>query len=149
MSDLSNEQGEGDWGYAQRDLEQQADADVNLDDPTSTDNVPWSPPDRQPRGAELVGAEEGRGETIEQRILQEEPEEGTAYGAPDSRGEADDQPGAEEPAQTLTEAYDRDAADGDFYVVELDGDEDALDDAIPVGDPSVDTGLTGETNAAL
>ena len=81
---------EGDWGETERDAEQRAEAEINLDDPSATDDVPWSPPDRQPRGSELIGVETDGGETIDQRIRQEEPEVGTAYGAPDPHGEADE-----------------------------------------------------------
>lgn len=70
--------------------EQQRQADQFLDDPEAVDDVPWSPPERRPIGAEFT---DGDPETIEQRIRQEEPEEGTAYGAPSRGGEADDQPG--------------------------------------------------------
>lgn len=79
-----------DWGEADFDPEQQRQADVNLDQPNSVDDVPWSPPGRRPRGAQLVGIETGDGESIEQRILQEEPEIGTAYGAPNPDGEAEE-----------------------------------------------------------
>ncbi|GAA5159681.1 hypothetical protein [Ornithinimicrobium tianjinense] len=60
-------------------------AEVDLDMPDSVDDVPWSPPEQRPMGAELADAGDATGgETIEQRILQEEPEQGTAYGAPET-----------------------------------------------------------------
>ena len=62
-------------------------AQLNLDDPSAGADEPWSPPDRQPRGAEMVGVETGEGETLDQRLLQEEHEQGTAYGAPDGSAE--------------------------------------------------------------
>ncbi len=62
---------EGDWGQTELDAAERADAQINLDDPSAGDNEPWSPPDRQPRGAELVDVED---ETLDVRILQEEPD---------------------------------------------------------------------------
>lgn len=44
---------------------------MNLDDPSAGDDEPWSPPDRQPRGAELAEVED---ETLSMRIMQEQPE---------------------------------------------------------------------------
>lgn len=73
---------EGDWGERDLDPHERADAEINLDDPSAGDDEPWSPPERQPRGAELIGVETDGGESLSQRIRQEEPEEGTAYGAP-------------------------------------------------------------------
>lgn len=90
-----------DWGEMHLDPEEQERADVNLDQPESVSDEPWSPPERRPRGAEHIG-EEREGETIDQRILQEEPEIGTAYGAPDPHGEAEetvpDMLGGDDPA---------------------------------------------------
>lgn len=65
---------QGDWGQTELDAREQADAEINLDEPSASDNEPWSPPDRQPRGAEMIGVETNGGETLGQRILQEEPE---------------------------------------------------------------------------
>lgn len=67
---MSN-QGEGDWGQTELDEAERADAAVNLDDPSAGDDEPWSPPDRQPRGAELAEVED---ETLSMRVMQEEPE---------------------------------------------------------------------------
>ena len=75
---------QGDWGESHLDPHEQADAERNLDDPSAGDDEPWSPPDRQPRGVELLGVETEEGETLDQRVMQEEPEPGTAYGAPDA-----------------------------------------------------------------
>lgn len=69
------------------DAEQAADAAVNLDQPGSTEDVPWSPPEQEPMGTQF--ADEPAEETIDQRIAQEVPEEGTAYGAPESGGMLD------------------------------------------------------------
>lgn len=69
------------------DAEQAADAQVNLDEPGSTDDVPWSPPEQAPMGMQFP--DEPEEETIDQRIAQEVPEEGTAYGAPESGGMLD------------------------------------------------------------
>ena len=63
------------------DAEQAADAEVNLDQPGSTDDVPWSPPEQAPIASQFD--DDPAEETIDQRIAQEVPEEGTAYGAPD------------------------------------------------------------------
>ncbi len=78
---------EGDWGESDLDPQERRDADLNLDDPSAADDEPWSPPDRQPRGAELVGVETDGGETLDQRVMQEQHESGTAYGAPDGSAE--------------------------------------------------------------
>ena len=45
---------EGDWGETQLDRAEQAEADINLDEPSSTADEPWSPPDRMPRGGEFL-----------------------------------------------------------------------------------------------
>ena len=62
---------QGDWGKTELDPAERANAEVNLDDPTATDDEPWSPPDRQPRPAELADEEH---ETLEQRHWQEQPD---------------------------------------------------------------------------
>ena len=89
MTDKRTTDSEGDWGRTDLDPREQAEAEVNLDDPTSSADEPWSPPDRQPRGAELIGVETEEGETLSQRLSQEVPEPGTAYGAPDDHAERD------------------------------------------------------------
>ncbi len=66
---------QGDWGRTDLDPAEEADAERFLDDPSSSDDEPWSPPDRQPRGAELIGTETDGGETLDQRLRQEVPEE--------------------------------------------------------------------------
>ncbi|UFU01802.1 adenosine deaminase [Ruania suaedae] len=84
---------EDETGTHARTPEQEAEAEVYLDQPESTDDVPWSPPDRQPVHPEY--AESGNlDETIEERIAQEEPEADSAYGAPQTPA----QERAEEPA---------------------------------------------------
>jgi hypothetical protein len=80
---------EGDWGENDLDPHERADAERFLEDPSAGDDEPWSPPDRQPRGSELVGVETDGGETLDQRIHQEQPDPGTAYGAPDDHAERD------------------------------------------------------------
>lgn len=72
------------FGSVDRTARQEEVADINLDDPTATDNVPWSPPDSVPIHSEFP--DERAEETIDQRIAQEVPEEGTAYGAPEPEG---------------------------------------------------------------
>jgi len=87
MSDNGTTDSEGDWGSTDLDPREQAEAEVNLDEPSSSADEPWSPPDRQPRGAEFIGVETEEGETLSQRLNQEVPEPGTAYGAPDDHAE--------------------------------------------------------------
>ena len=65
---------QGDWGRSDLDPAEQADAARFLDDPSAGDDEPWSPPERQPRGAELIGVETDGGETLDQRLRQEVPE---------------------------------------------------------------------------
>jgi hypothetical protein len=62
---------EGDFGQTDRDAAERATAEINLEEPSSTDDVPWSPPDRQPRGAELAEVED---ESLSMRLMQEEPD---------------------------------------------------------------------------
>ena len=87
MSDQPETYGEdvADMDYTQ---EQAADAELYLDDPDATDDVPWTPPEQEPMGMEFLD-DDGQEETIDQRIAQEEPETGTAYGAPESGGQLD------------------------------------------------------------
>lgn len=68
-------EGEGDWGRSDLDPHERADADRFLDDPSAGDNEPWSPPDRMPRGSELIGTETDGGETLSQRMRQEVPDD--------------------------------------------------------------------------
>ena len=77
----------GDWGEQDLDAREREDAEINLDDPSAGDDEPWSPPDRMPRGVEFVGLDTEEGETLDQRVMQEEHERGTAYGAPDDSAE--------------------------------------------------------------
>jgi hypothetical protein len=99
MTESNDRQDEGDFGQVQYDREEREEAEVNLDDPSATANEPWSPPDRMPRGSEFVGVETAEGETLDQRINQELPEEGTAYGAPDDHAdrEAERMVGGDDP----------------------------------------------------
>jgi len=80
-------QDEGDWGERDLDPREREEAELHLDDPSAGDDEPWSPPDRLPRGAEFVGVDTEEGETLDQRVMQEEHEPGTAYGAPDESAE--------------------------------------------------------------
>ncbi|GAB3584717.1 hypothetical protein [Calidifontibacter terrae] len=63
-----------DFGSQDLDPQERRDAQTYLDDPSDSDNEPWSPPDRQPRGAEYADVNH---ETLEQRIAQEQPEQGS------------------------------------------------------------------------
>lgn len=65
---------EGDFGRTDLDPAEEADAERFLDDPSAGDDEPWSPPERLPRGAELIGAETDGGETLDQRVHQEVPD---------------------------------------------------------------------------
>lgn len=118
MTDNRNRQDEGDLGHVQYDPEEQAEADVNLDDPSATADEPWSPPDRMPRGSEFVGVETAEGETLDQRVHQEQPEEGTAYGAPDGR--------AEREAERMVGGDDPDAIPADQDVLGGPADDDVV-----------------------
>lgn len=62
---------EGDFGQSDRDAVERATAEINLEEPSATDDVPWSPPDRHPRGAEMAEVED---ETLSMRLMQEEPD---------------------------------------------------------------------------
>ncbi|WP_052466777.1 hypothetical protein [Mobilicoccus massiliensis] len=55
-----------------------------------TDDLPVSPPDMQPRGAEYLGEDPAVEETIDQRIMQEEPDPDSAYGAPENESGLDE-----------------------------------------------------------
>lgn len=62
---------EGDFGQTELDAAEQANAEINLDEPSAADSEPWSPPDRQPRGAEMAEVDD---ETLSMRLMQEEPD---------------------------------------------------------------------------
>lgn len=115
MTGTRDTDSEGDWGRTDLDPHEQAEADVNLDDPTSSADEPWSPPDRQPRGAELIGVETDGGETLSQRLSQEVAESGTAYGAPDDH--------AEREAARMLGGDDPDAIHADTDVLGVDEDD--------------------------
>ena len=68
--DMTN-RNEGDFGQTELDAAERATAEINLDEPSATDDEPWSPPDRQPRGAEMAEVEH---ETLSMRLMQEEPD---------------------------------------------------------------------------
>ena len=81
MSDHSD----GDFGQIELDAAERADAEINLDEPSAGDDEPWSPPDRQPRGAEMAEVED---ETLSMRLRQEEPDPTAAYDLEGSRSSA-------------------------------------------------------------
>ena len=69
----------------------------------------YSPPER-PRGVEAFGTtaeEQHQGESLEQRIRQEEPDPNTAYGAPDNESgldnEGEDRVGGDDPDSIAAE----------------------------------------------
>lgn len=84
---MARRRNEGDWGETDLDPHEQEESDLNLEDPSAGDDEPWSPPNRLPRGSEFLGVETDGGESLDQRINQELPDPGTAYGAPDARAE--------------------------------------------------------------
>lgn len=67
--------------------EQRENAEVTLEDPEFDDFTPWRPPEQRPIAAQFADGDPADTETIDQRIRQEEPEVGTAYGAPNPHGE--------------------------------------------------------------
>jgi hypothetical protein len=83
MTENRTGQDEGDFGETELDPRERAEADLNLEDPTSSADEPWTPPERMPRGSEFIGVETDGGESLDQRLNQEVAEEGTAYGAHD------------------------------------------------------------------
>jgi len=86
---MSNEGDYGsDFGSTDLDPQEKKNAQTYLEDPNDSDDEPWSPPERQPRGAEFVDVED---ETLDQRLDQEEPDEGTAYGDPSERPDPEGQ----------------------------------------------------------
>ena len=101
------------------------------------DNEPWSPPDLQPRGTEYgtTVEEQRQGESLEQRIQQEVPDPGTAYGAPDNEGGLDPEPrvGGDDPDSIdASQDFLGDAEVGDGAVGQLaDPDEGTREDHEP------------------
>ncbi|MFC7487512.1 adenosine deaminase [Knoellia sp. CPCC 206453] len=63
----------------------------DLLDASEGDNLPATPPDQQSRATEwgTTASEQAAGETIDQRISQEEPDPDSAYGAPDNESGLD------------------------------------------------------------
>jgi len=124
MVDNSRNDG-GDWGEHDLDPREQDEAALNLDDPSAGDDEPWSPPDRLPRGAEFVGLDTDGGETLDQRLMQEEHESGTAYGAPDDSAEreAARMVGGDDPDAIPADQDVLGGAAGDDTVLEADGPE--------------------------
>lgn len=102
---------EGDFGQTELDAAERADAEINLDEPSAGDDEPWSPPDRQPRGAEMAEVED---ETLSMRLRQEEPD-------PTATLEFEVQPrlGGDDPDAI---AADDDVLGGDSY-----GEDDSVD----------------------
>ncbi|MCE1178333.1 MAG: adenosine deaminase [Micrococcales bacterium] len=119
-----------DFGTYARDAEQERDAEIHLEDPEATDDTPWSPPERQPRGAEYADLDPADEETIDQRIMQEVPEEGTAYGAPDHESDPEPTVGGD----------DRDAIPAEDDVL-------GVDEAQSLDDPDLRTDLPAEQAA--
>jgi len=61
-------------------------------DTSESDDLPVTPPEDQPRNTEwgTTAEEQASEETIEQRIMQEETDPDSAYGAPDDEGGLDE-----------------------------------------------------------
>lgn len=92
MSDQpGRESFEDDLGSYSIDDEDQLQSEDTLLEPT---DEPYNPPDLQPRNTEwgTTAAEQEQGESLEQRIRQEEPDPHSAYGAPDNEGGLDPVP---------------------------------------------------------
>lgn len=106
-----SERDEGDWGETELDAHERADAQVNLDDPSAGDDEPWSPPDRQPRGAELAEVED---ESLSVRLMQEQPDPTEVVGS-----DAEPMLGGDDPDAIPA---DEDVLGGDSY-----GEDDSVD----------------------
>ncbi|MDO5696738.1 MAG: adenosine deaminase [Dermatophilus congolensis] len=77
----------------------EAEREVRIDSEEG-DDLPVTPPEMQPRtGASLASDDFPAPESIEQRIMQEEPDPDSAYGAPDDEGglEAEARSGGDDP----------------------------------------------------
>ena len=112
--------------------EAQQDVRIGSDE---TDDLPITPPDMQPRNTEreMAGWAEGE-ETIDERIAQEVPEEGTAYGAPDNESGLDREPrvGGDDPLSIPAEDDERHVSQDDpaeEAAMHVEGDE-PLDDTL-------------------
>lgn len=119
----------------------------DLLDSSEGDNLPSSPPDQQSRATEwgTTASEQAQGDSIEQRIAQEESDPDSAYGAPDNES------GLDGPADVGGDDEDAIPAEDDFLgdpSEDLDGtsltspDEGARadDEKSLVGDEGIDTG---------
>ena len=84
---------EDDLGSYSVDDENQLQSEDTLDVGRGEDE-PYSPPDLQPRSTEwgTTASEQRQEESIEQRIMQEEPDPSSAYGAPDNESGLDENP---------------------------------------------------------
>jgi hypothetical protein len=95
MSDQpGRESRDDDLGSYSVDDEDQLESEDTLIGSDETDDAPWSPPDRQPRSTEwgTTASEQRQEESIEQRIMQEEPDPASAYGAPHNESGMDRDP---------------------------------------------------------
>ncbi|WP_353952839.1 DUF5709 domain-containing protein [Knoellia sp. S7-12] len=63
----------------------------DLLDSSEGDNLPTTPPDQQSRATEwgTTASEQAQGDSIDQRIAQEDPDPDSAYGAPDNESGLD------------------------------------------------------------
>lgn len=118
----------------------------------------YSPPDR-PRGAYAYGTtayEQSKHETIDQRILQEEPDPYTAYGAPDDesgdRARSRERIGGDDPdAIFADEDFVGEAGrrrSGRLVAAGEDGDQ-AFENDVYAGDVGIDGGAASAEEAAM
>ncbi|WP_313022183.1 hypothetical protein [Mobilicoccus sp.] len=133
------------------------------------DDLPVSPPDGQPRSGEYLGGDaEPVEETIDQRIMQEEPDPDSAYGAPDNESgldDRDDRLGGDDPdaipaesdvlgggdgeldstGEPLPDGIDIAAGGDDLEAVATAGDADSIDEELEM--PSHGDALSPEESA--
>jgi hypothetical protein len=110
MSEESRESYDTDLGSYSLDDEDQLQPEDTLvqDDVEDALDRGYSPPER-PRGVDAFGTtaeEQHRGESLEQRIRQEEPDPASAYGAPDNESgldDEDDRVGGDDPDASAAE----------------------------------------------
>ena len=85
---------ETDLGSYSVDEDNQLESEDTLVGSDATDDEPYTPPEQRPRNTEwgTTASEQEQGEPTEQRIMQEQPDPNTAYGAPDNEGGIDEDP---------------------------------------------------------
>ena len=133
------------------------------------DDLPVTPPDMQPRGSEsIMGGDADEPESLEQRIMQEEPDPDFAYGAPTTESgldDRDDRLGGDDPdaipaesdvlgggdgeldstGEPLPDGIDIAAGGDDLEAVATAGDADSIDEELEM--PSHGDALSPEESA--